>query len=140
MEAYSRIGSDEIFSMRSHLAFQWLLLTFSGSDTLRMGVTSVVVFMNRLTMIGEPSEFERIYAEIGKIMSARPGLIRFRLVRSTKEADVYFNIAEWESEKAFQDALKTPEFRAQFEQLLPIIKGDPHVCEVVQEGLPAVHA
>ncbi|GHF81510.1 quinol monooxygenase YgiN [Streptomyces filamentosus] len=140
MEADSRIGRDQNCSMLSHLSFQWPGLAFSVFDTVPMGVTAVVVFMNRLTMIGEPAEFERIYAEIGKIMSARPGLIRFRLVRSTKEADVYFNIAEWESQEAFQDALQTPEFRAQFEQLLPIIKGDPHVCEVVQEGLPAVHA
>jgi quinol monooxygenase YgiN len=99
-------------------------------------VTTVVVFVNKLTVVGSADDMELIYSRIGAFMSAQPGLIRYQLVRSTKQADVYFNIAEWQSAEDFQRALKRDEFQQLYATLKPLIKGDAHLSEVVQEGVP----
>jgi quinol monooxygenase YgiN len=102
----------------------------------RREVTAVVVFVNKLTVVGSTGEMESIYSRIGEFMSAQPGLIRYQLVRSTKQADVYFNIAEWETAEDFHRALAQEGFKQLYETLKPLIKGDAHLSEVVQEGVP----
>ncbi|GAB3795669.1 antibiotic biosynthesis monooxygenase family protein [Micromonospora zhanjiangensis] len=98
----------------------------------------MVVFVNKLTVVGPTDQLEELYARIGAFMSAQPGILRYQLVRSTKAADVYFNIAEWETAEDFKRALATEEFRDLYADLKPLIRGDAHLSEVVQTGTAAV--
>ncbi|MBB2910436.1 quinol monooxygenase YgiN [Streptosporangium becharense] len=98
----------------------------------------MVVFVNKLTLVGSAEEFEAIYADIAAFMMKQDGLIRYKLVRSTKDASVYFNLAEWESREQFEKSVADPEFRAQFKRLAGVVTGDPHLSEVVLEGSPSV--
>jgi quinol monooxygenase YgiN len=94
----------------------------------------VVVFVNKLTLVGKPEELERIYAHVAEFMEEQPGLIRYQLVRSQKDPGTYFNIAEWEDKESFDRALAEPEFRARLKALGTVIKGEPHLSDVVVEG------
>ena len=94
----------------------------------------MAVFVNRLTVTGPTDRFEDLYAQIAAFMQTQPGLVRFMLVRSTKAADVYFNIAEWEDQATFKASIATPEFQKLFAELKPIIVGDPHLSETVLYG------
>jgi quinol monooxygenase YgiN len=97
-------------------------------------VITVVVFVNKLTVVGPTDEMEAIYAKIGDFMSVQDGIIRYLLVRSTKQANIYFNIAEWKDAESFQRALKQEAFQTLYATLKPLIKGDAHLSEVAQEG------
>ncbi|WP_171168722.1 antibiotic biosynthesis monooxygenase [Streptomyces sp. I05A-00742] len=97
----------------------------------------MVVFINKLVLTGSAAELEAAYAEVAEFMLSRPGLIRFRFLRSDDHPEVYFNVAEWEDREALDTALKDPEFHARVSKVLPLIKGDPHIAEVVHHGAPA---
>ncbi|MFJ8043420.1 antibiotic biosynthesis monooxygenase family protein [Kitasatospora sp. NPDC096147] len=96
-----------------------------------------VTFVNKLTLIGDAEEFENLYEAVGAFMETQPGLIRYSLVRSTKDDKVYFNLAEWEDEETFRKALVEPEFRRRLDALSGLIKGEPHLSVPVREGRAA---
>ncbi|KFF97870.1 antibiotic biosynthesis monooxygenase [Streptomyces europaeiscabiei] len=93
-----------------------------------------VVFVNKLTLIGDAEEFENRYEAVGTFMETQPGLIRYSLVRSSKDESIYFNIAEWEDEETFRKALAEPEFRTRLDALTGLIKGEPHLSVPVRQG------
>jgi len=97
---------------------------------------AVVVFVNRLTLTGKAEDLERIYADVAEFMETQPGLIRYLLVRSKKDPGIYYNVAEWTDQESFDRALKEPEFRARLARLSDVIKGEPHLTDVVREGFP----
>lgn len=96
----------------------------------------MVVFVNKLTLIGTPEDLERIYAHVAEYMRTRPGLIRYQLVRSRNDPGIYFNVAEWTDAESFEAALKEPEFRARLKALGTVIKGEPHLSDLVEAGEP----
>lgn len=96
----------------------------------------MVVFVNKLTLIGDAEEFEKRYEAVGAFMETQPGLIRYSLVRSGKDSSVYFNLAEWEDEETFRKALAEPEFRSRLDALSGLIKGEPHLTVPVRQGQP----
>jgi quinol monooxygenase YgiN len=98
----------------------------------------MVVFVNKLTLAGSSSDLERLYERIGDFMSEQPGLLRYQLVRSRKDEGVYFNIAEWTDPEAFETALQQERFRELYAELKPLIRGDAHLSDVVQEGRSAL--
>ncbi|MER5456357.1 MULTISPECIES: antibiotic biosynthesis monooxygenase family protein [unclassified Micromonospora] len=91
----------------------------------------MVVFVNKLTLIGAAEDLERHYASVAEYMQTRPGLIRYVLSRSQKDPSTYYNIAEWTDEESFRTALHEPEFRTRLDRLTGIIKGEPHLTEPV---------
>lgn len=96
----------------------------------------MVVFVNKLTLIGSAEELERLYGRVADFMLTQPGLISFRLVRSEKHPETYFNIAEWTDKESFERSLREPEFRTRLNALTGLFKGDPHLSNVVLEGAP----
>ncbi|MFC4908383.1 antibiotic biosynthesis monooxygenase family protein [Actinomadura gamaensis] len=94
----------------------------------------MVVFVNKITLTGPAAELERIYEAVAAFMSGQAGLIRFQLVRSSTDPDVYFNIAEWKDQESF-DRARTQEKFAKGERIGAVSTGDRHVCEVVFEGV-----
>jgi heme-degrading monooxygenase HmoA len=95
----------------------------------------MVVFVNKVTVVGKAEDFERVYGNIAEYLRTRPGLVRYQLLRSQKDPDTYFNVAEWETQEFFAAAMAEPEFRARLKLLENVIKGDPHVTDVVDQGV-----
>lgn len=93
------------------------------------------VFVNKLTLTGAAEDLERIYAHVAEFMKTRPGLIRYQLVRSQNDPGIYFNVAEWEDQQTFDEALAEPEFRRRLKALGTVIKGEPHMSDIVTEGV-----
>ncbi|NJP46075.1 antibiotic biosynthesis monooxygenase family protein [Actinacidiphila epipremni] len=93
------------------------------------------VFVNKLTLTGAAEDLERIYADVAEFMRTRPGLIRYQLVRSQNDPGVYFNVAEWETQETFDQALAEPEFRRRLKALGTVIKGEPHMSDIVEQGV-----
>nr|UUG47314.1 hypothetical protein [Amycolatopsis sp.] len=91
----------------------------------------MVVFINKLTLTGPAEELERRYAHVAEFMKTQPGLIRYQLMRSRKDGDVYYNVAEWTDKEALDRAMKSPEFRARLAPVMEVITGEPHVADVV---------
>jgi quinol monooxygenase YgiN len=91
----------------------------------------VVVFINKLTLTGSAEELERRYAHVAEFMKAQDGIIRYQLMRSQKDANVYFNVAEWVDKAALDRALTSPEFRTRLAPVMELIKGDPHVADII---------
>ncbi|MER6331225.1 antibiotic biosynthesis monooxygenase family protein [Streptomyces sp. NPDC014983] len=92
----------------------------------------MVVFVNKLHLHGRPEELEAIYARVAAHFAAQPGFIGYRLVRSTDDPAVYFNIAEWQDEAAFRAATAKEEFRSAV-RVGKVSTGDPHLCAVVAD-------
>lgn len=92
------------------------------------------VFVNKLTLTGAAEDLERIYAHVAEFMRTRPGLIRYQLVRSQNDPGIYFNVAEWETQESFDQALAEPEFRRRLKALGTVIKGEPHMSDIVDQG------
>lgn len=95
----------------------------------------MVVFVNKLTLTGSAEDLERVYAHVAEFMRTQPGLIRYQLVRSQKDRGIYFNVAEWEDQASFEKALEEPEFRARLKALGTVIKGEPHIADLVESGV-----
>ncbi|SNT39774.1 antibiotic biosynthesis monooxygenase family protein [Rhodococcoides kyotonense] len=94
----------------------------------------MTVFINKLTLTGEAQELEKSYAHVAEHMETQPGLIRYLLVRSTKDPDVYYNVAEWESEELFRASVSDSIFRERLGHVTKVMTGEPHLTEVVLHG------
>lgn len=92
-----------------------------------------VVFVNTLRLTGDSAELERVYADVAAYFAEQPGLIRYQLVRSTADPDVYVNIAEWTDEASFRRATSQERFRTAV-RVGSHSTGDPHLCTVVLSG------
>lgn len=93
----------------------------------------MVVYVNKLTLTGPADDLERIYRTVADFFGTQPGLIRFQLVRSTRQPEVYINIAEWRDEDSFRRAVA--ELRARgLARVRSVADGDSHLCTVVSRG------
>ncbi|WP_208719791.1 antibiotic biosynthesis monooxygenase family protein [Amycolatopsis circi] len=97
----------------------------------------MVVFMNKLILTGSAEELESAYAKVAEFMLGQPGLVSYKFLRSVADPGVYFNIAEWTDRAALDKAMADPEFHARVSKVFPLIKGDPHIATVVQDGAAA---
>jgi len=56
---------------------------------------TMVAFITRFVVKGEPDEFERVYKEHAEFMRSQPGFVDARLLRSMRDPRVYLNIGNW---------------------------------------------
>ncbi|MFD2472133.1 MULTISPECIES: antibiotic biosynthesis monooxygenase family protein [Amycolatopsis] len=98
----------------------------------------MVVFMNKLILTGSAEELESAYAKVAEFMLEQPGLVSYKFLRAVNDPKVYFNVAEWTDRESLDRAMKDPEFHARVSKVFPLIKGDPHIATVVQDGAAAV--
>ncbi|WP_406631996.1 antibiotic biosynthesis monooxygenase family protein [Amycolatopsis sp. WGS_07] len=96
----------------------------------------MIVLVNKMTVTGSPETYEKLYERAGRYMEEQPGLIRYQLSRSQKESDVYFNVAEWESAEAFEQAARGERFAELLADLSGLVESDQDLYEVVLEGTP----
>jgi heme-degrading monooxygenase HmoA len=80
-----------------------------------------VTTINAFTVPPEESErFLQRWKDIAKAMGSQPGFIQARMYKSlTNDAERRFvNVAEWDSEKALDQAMANPESRASMQRML----------------------
>lgn len=71
-----------------------------------------VTFVNRFTLKGEPSEFERAFAEIADFMEAQSGILGYTLSQDVENPKEYVNIALWKDAQSLRAAAAHPDFRS----------------------------
>jgi long-chain acyl-CoA synthetase len=91
----------------------------------------MVTLVNKFTVAGEPSDFERIWQQSSDFMRRQPGFISFRLVRSLNNPNVYINIAEWADAQSHQKVVGSANFQEHIAQLAAVATPEPNLCEVV---------
>ena len=93
----------------------------------------MLVFVNRFSVHGAPADFERAFEESSEFMRRQPGFLWHRLVRSAEASGQYLNIAEWEDESSFRQAVEHPEFAVHVSELRELATTDPHLYLPVVE-------
>ncbi len=93
----------------------------------------MLVFVNRFSVSGSLSEFERAFGATSEFMRHQDGFLQHRLVRSIQLPERYVNIAEWEDEASFQSAIRHPSFGRHASALRMLAKSEPHLCVPVLE-------
>ncbi|HEX4725575.1 MAG TPA: antibiotic biosynthesis monooxygenase family protein [Pseudonocardiaceae bacterium] len=91
----------------------------------------MAMLVNKFTVVGNPDEFERIWQASSEFMRHQPGFVSFRLVRSVREPQVYFNIAEWADVAAHEWVVRSPAFQEHISELAKVAKPEPSMCETV---------
>jgi long-chain acyl-CoA synthetase len=91
----------------------------------------MVTLINKFTVAGESTDFERIWQESSEFMRQQPGFISFRLVRSLNNPQVYINIAEWADAESHQRVVGSPNFQQHIAELAAVATPEPNLCEVV---------
>jgi heme-degrading monooxygenase HmoA len=84
-------------------------------------VSERVTLINAFTVPVEESErFLQRWRDAARAMAARPGFAGARMHRALMtDAELRFvNVAEWESQRAFDEAQASPEFRASLQRML----------------------
>ncbi len=93
----------------------------------------MVTFINQLTVTGTSEEFERISAGMSEFMSAQPGYLNHRLLRSLRQPENYVEIAEWENPEAHLAAVRSDEFQQFIKELGKVVaKPTPGLFEDVK--------
>ncbi len=93
----------------------------------------MVTFINQLTVTGSVEEFEAISARLSDFMSAQPGYLSHRLLRSLRRPNVFVEIAEWQEAPAHQAAVRSDEFQALIRELAQVVeKPAPDLFEEIK--------
>ena len=93
----------------------------------------MITFINKLTVIGEAAEFERIAESITNYMRVQPGYIRSQMLRSLRNPSVYIELANWKDAESHRRAVQSDGFKAVVSALGPVAKVDPDLYTVVRE-------
>ncbi|MEV1085820.1 antibiotic biosynthesis monooxygenase family protein [Streptomyces sp. NPDC050211] len=93
----------------------------------------MVTFINRFTVTGPAEEFERLFEDTSAFFRDRPGFLRHRLLRHTRQAGAYVNIAEWTDAASFQAAVTHPDFAPHAAALRALSTSDPNLYAPVLE-------
>ncbi|HEV2376973.1 MAG TPA: antibiotic biosynthesis monooxygenase family protein [Streptosporangiaceae bacterium] len=83
--------------------------------------------INRLTVTGDPAEFERIIARITEYMTAQPGFVEHSLMRSLRRPEVYVEMARWTDADSHRKAMQGEEFQRRVRELSSVAQADPDV-------------
>lgn len=94
----------------------------------------MIKFVNKLTVTGDPAEFETVSEELTAYMRRQPGYVRFELLRSLRDDTVYVEIAEWTDAEAHRKAVQSAGFLDRVKPLGALATVDPDVFTVVREG------
>ncbi|MFF5448602.1 antibiotic biosynthesis monooxygenase family protein [Streptomyces sp. NPDC012888] len=93
----------------------------------------MITFINRFTVHGPAEEFERAFDESSHFFTAQPGFVRHRLMRHHEDPTAYANLAEWEDEESFLNAVRHPEFAAHRAALQALATSDPNLYTPLYE-------
>lgn len=94
----------------------------------------MIKFVNKLTVTGDPAEFEAVSEELTAYMRQQPGYVRFELLRSMRNDNVYVEIAEWTDADSHLNAVRSDGFRSRVKPLGALATVEPDVFTMVREG------
>ncbi|WP_328406278.1 AMP-binding protein (plasmid) [Streptomyces sp. NBC_00390] len=94
---------------------------------------AMVTVINRLTVSGDASEFERAISAITGYMKQQPGFIGHQLYRSRTNPQVYVETAEWTAAELHRKAMTADTFRNLVKDLGKVASAEPDVFEVVAD-------
>jgi heme-degrading monooxygenase HmoA len=77
--------------------------------------------------------FLSVWKQVSAVMERRPGFRRTRLHRALAGAR-FVNVAEWENQGAFADAIAAPEFHEAARPLAGLATMSPALYDVVHEA------
>ena len=98
------------------------------------GRTDVLYFVNRFTVHGDASEFERVFSRTAEFLRGRPGLLEYTLLRSSDSE--YMNIALWADEASFRAAVGHPDFAQHAAALRELSVGESGFYRLRQSFVP----
>ncbi len=81
------------------------------------GEPTMVTLVNQLTVTGDVSDFERVSASMSSFMSAQPGYLNHRLLRSLRQPEVFVEIAEWQDAASHMAAVRSDAFQGLVKEL-----------------------
>jgi long-chain acyl-CoA synthetase len=83
--------------------------------------------INRLTVTGDSAEFEKIIGQITEYMSAQPGFVEHRLMRSLRRPEIYVEMARWSDADSHRAAMQGEGFRSRVRELSAVATAEPDV-------------
>ncbi|MFF5448527.1 AMP-binding protein [Streptomyces sp. NPDC012888] len=104
------------------------------TDHRTRGASTMVTFVNKLTVHGDIDEFLAAKDRITAYMSAQPGHIANRTLRSVGEPDVFIEVADWEDAASHQAAVRSEGFAALVGPLAALAKPEPGLYAPLPEG------
>ncbi|MFJ9559402.1 antibiotic biosynthesis monooxygenase family protein [Streptomyces fuscichromogenes] len=97
----------------------------------------MITLINRFEVTGSVEEFERAFDSTSAFFAAQPGFVRHRLLRHLDRPGHYVNVADWEDEPSFRQALRQPEFAAHRAALRALSGSDPELYTLLLERAPS---
>ncbi|MET8155763.1 AMP-binding protein [Sphaerisporangium sp. NPDC005289] len=94
---------------------------------------SVVTIINKLTVTGDPIEFEQLLGKISGYMKSRPGFVSHRLYRSLKDPNVFVETGEWEDMASHQQAVMGSGFQEVLPELIKHAKAEIDLYQTVED-------
>lgn len=92
----------------------------------------MVTFVNKLTVHGDVDTFLAVKDRLTAYMSAQPGHVSNQTLRHVGEPNVFLEYAVWEDAAAHQQAVRSEEFQALVQELVPLAKPEPGLYETVE--------
>jgi long-chain acyl-CoA synthetase len=99
--------------------------------------TTMVTFINRLTVTGSVDEFEELLDGITEYMTTQPGFRSRRLYRSASNPQVFIEVAEWSDPDAHSAAMRNPAFGERVGKLRALATAEPDIFATVSEKVTA---
>jgi len=113
------------------------LLTSGPSSQHPERTNGMVTFINRLTVTGSVEEFEELLDGITEYMTAQPGFQSRRLYRSSRNPQVFVEVAEWSDAAAHSAAMRNPAFGERVGKLRALATAEPDMFATVDEKVSA---
>lgn len=89
------------------------------------------VFINRFKVNGSRAEFEEVLGRITAHMTSQPGFRHSSLYRSSREPDVYVEMAEWDDAQSHGAAAQGSGFQTNIGALLKLASAEPAPFELL---------
>lgn len=89
--------------------------------------TATVTLINRFTVHGDPTEFERAFAATSAFLTGQPGFVEHTLLRHGRDGDSYVNVARWTDAGALRAATGHPDFTEHALALRALATTDPQL-------------
>lgn len=93
-----------------------------------------VILVNRFTVTGPSTEFERAFAATAEFFVAQPGFVDYHLMCEVDEPGSYVNVARWKDQESLHNAVSHPDFRRHAEAMHALSRSEPKVYRVRQSA------
>ncbi|MFD7735176.1 antibiotic biosynthesis monooxygenase family protein [Kitasatospora phosalacinea] len=83
----------------------------------------MINFITTFTLRGDDAEaFEQLFKEHTEFMSAQPGFLGFRMLKSLSKPGSYVNVGVWADSDAHRAVVSTPEFTSHVRAMSPYVE------------------